>query len=230
MLPTFSERFKSVNAPQAPFQDEQHLEFSQSLLSNLMEGLGYFHGTSKVDASSALEYAETGKDFWVKASSVRSNAAVEEQSPLSAFQYGTFQAIVPSRILLDEDFHLQVILDWDMDLALEIVLSWLDLMDENGWIAREQILGPEARSKVPADFQTQYQHYTNPPTLFSVIQEFVARLSRKPSYPRAPSQYLSDPEAGEIFLTGDFPKVEETLRVVSSNIGWQHDKVSSSRS
>ena len=39
-----------------------------------------------------------------------------------------------------------------MDLALEVVSSWFDLMDENGWIAREQILGLEARSKIPPEF------------------------------------------------------------------------------
>ena len=34
---------------------------------------------------------------------------------------------------------------------------WLDLMDSEGWIPREQILGAEARSRVPAEFVQQYQ-------------------------------------------------------------------------
>ncbi len=37
-LSTFSKRFQSVYSPQEPFQDEQHMKFSQSLLSNLMGG------------------------------------------------------------------------------------------------------------------------------------------------------------------------------------------------
>jgi mannosyl-oligosaccharide glucosidase len=49
-------------------------------------------------------------------------------------------------------------------------------MDDDGWIAREQILGPEARSKVPAEFQVQYPHYANPPTLFFVIDDFIDKL------------------------------------------------------
>ena len=49
-------------------------------------------------------------------------------------------------------------------------------MDEDGWIAREQILGPEARSKVPEEFQVQYPHYANPPTLFFILQAFVDKL------------------------------------------------------
>jgi mannosyl-oligosaccharide glucosidase len=32
--------------------------------------------------------------------------------------------------------------------SLEILKSWINLIDENGWVAREQILGDEARSKV----------------------------------------------------------------------------------
>ncbi|KAL9105163.1 MAG: hypothetical protein Q9187_008791, partial [Circinaria calcarea] len=71
-LSTFSKRFQSVYSPQAPFQDEQHIKFSQSLLSNLMGGIGYFYGTSKVDVSFAPEYAETDQNFWEEAASARS--------------------------------------------------------------------------------------------------------------------------------------------------------------
>jgi mannosyl-oligosaccharide glucosidase len=68
--------------------------------------------------------------------------------------------------LRDEGFHLLHIGAWDNDfrcsvpyacneiyddflpLSLEILKSWIDLIDEDGWVAREQILGEEARSKV----------------------------------------------------------------------------------
>ena len=48
----------------------------------------------------------------------------------------------------DEGFHLLLIGAWDNDLGLDILRSWIDLIDEDGWVAREQILGEEARSKV----------------------------------------------------------------------------------
>lgn len=32
--------------------------------------------------------------------------------------------------------------------SLEILKDWIGLIDEDGWVAREQILGDEARSKV----------------------------------------------------------------------------------
>src|SRR4051812_45399721 len=33
-------------------------------------------------------------------------------------------------------------------VSLDIIKSWISMIDENGWVAREQILGAEARSKV----------------------------------------------------------------------------------
>jgi mannosyl-oligosaccharide glucosidase len=60
--------------------------------------------------------------------------------------------------------------------SLQIVKSWLNLMDEDGWIAREQILGDEARTKVPAEFRVQYPHYANPPTLFMVLETLIDKL------------------------------------------------------
>jgi len=54
-------------------------------------------------------------------------------------------------------------------------------MDEDGWIGREQILGQEARSKVPQEFQIQYPHYANPPTLFLIFESLVDKLQSKAS-------------------------------------------------
>jgi mannosyl-oligosaccharide glucosidase len=52
-------------------------------------------------------------------------------------------------------------------------------MDEDGWIGREQILGEESRSKVPAEFQMQFPHYANPPTLLMPISAFIERLKKQ---------------------------------------------------
>lgn len=52
-------------------------------------------------------------------------------------------------------------------------------MDDDGWIGREQILGPEARSKVPQEFQVQYPHYANPPTLFLIFESLIDKLQSK---------------------------------------------------
>lgn len=64
---------------------------------------------------------------------------------------------------------------------LEILKSWFNLMDEDGWIAREQIIGTEARSKVPPEFTIQYPHYANPPTLFMALEAFLDKLNQNQS-------------------------------------------------
>ena len=208
-MSAFGKSFESVYAPQSPFQDEQHIKFSQSLLSNLMGGIGYFSGKSKVDVSSASGYTETSPNFWEKAPSAQSRDLVEEQGPYQLFSAVPSRPFFPRGFLWDEGFHLLVILDWDMDLALEIVSNWFRLMDDNGWIAREQILGQESRSKVPQEFQTQYPHYANPPTLFLVVEAFVAKLSGKVSYSGASSRHLSDPTAGKAFLKAIYPRMKK---------------------
>ena len=48
----------------------------------------------------------------------------------------------------DEGFHLLHIGAWDNALSLEILKDWVNLIDEDGWVGREQILGEEARSRV----------------------------------------------------------------------------------
>ena len=61
------------------------------------------------------------------------------------------------------------LLNYDSDLVLEITKSWFNLIDEDGWIAREQILGKELRSRVPAEFVVQSPQIVNPPTLTLVL-------------------------------------------------------------
>lgn len=91
-------------------------------------------------------------------------------------------------------------------------------MDDDGWIAREQILGAEARSKVPEDFQVQYPHYANPPTLFFILEVFLDRLqanngtanTKRESYGRQDfsgiyTAHLDNPEAASQYLQNLYP-------------------------
>ena len=92
---------------------------------------------------------------------------------------------LPNLVSRDEGFHLLHIGQWDNDLSLEILKDWIDLIDENGWVAREQILGDEARSRVPAEFQTQVPTFANPPTLTMAVTDFIARLTAQNDGPSA---------------------------------------------
>lgn len=64
-------------------------------------------------------------------------------------------------------------------------------MDEDGWIGREQILGNEARSKVPVEFQVQYPHNANPPSLFLILEVLIDKLKEK-SPPKSTGDAFED--------------------------------------
>lgn len=116
-------------------------------------GIGFFFGASRVQSS----YNEAPIDYW---------------------ESGLFTA-VPSRsffprgFLWDEGFHNLLISQWDEELSMDIIGHWLDLMNSEGWIPREQILGGEARAKVPAEFVVQRNENANPPTFFLPLQSII---------------------------------------------------------
>ncbi|PQE21597.1 mannosyl-oligosaccharide glucosidase protein [Rutstroemia sp. NJR-2017a WRK4] len=217
---SFFDRFISKFDLTPPFNIESLQRFSAHMFSNLIGGLGYFHGDSVVDRSYAPEYEEENEGFWEEAAEARGRKAEKLEGPSELFTTVPSRPFFPRGFLWDEGFHLLPIADWDIDLTLEVVKSWFNLMDEDGWIGREQILGAEARSKVPAEFQVQYPHYANPPTLFFIIDAFISKLGAlngttsegKESLLNEPSvysSYLQSPEAGLQYLNDLYPKLKK---------------------
>ena len=180
----FDKKYQDVLKPQAPFTVSKYLEFSKSLFSNLIGGIGYFYGDSVVDRSYASEYDEENEGFWQEAAEARARNAQKLEGPYELFTAVPSRPFFPRGFLWDEGFHLLPILDWDPELTMQILSSWFNLMDEDGWIGREQILGNEARSKVPAEFQVQYPHYANPPTLFMAVEALLDKAEKKGSADR----------------------------------------------
>lgn len=173
---SFGERFSSVFDLKAPYTAEKYQIFGKSMFSNLIGGIGYFQGHQLIDRSYADEYEEDNEGFWEDTAEARARKAQQLEGPYELFTSVPSRPFFPRGFFWDEGFHLIPIADWDIDLTLEIVKSWYNTMDSDGWIPREQILGPEARSKVPPEFQVQYPHYANPPTLFLIIEDFMERL------------------------------------------------------
>jgi len=194
----FQEKWKQTYSPKAPFLGAKYSEFSQSLLANLMGGIGYFYGNNSVSVSSPQDSTQEKEKS-------HTNIEAETRGPYQLFTSVPSRPFFPRGFLWDEGFHLQVILEWDMDLALSILQSWFSLMDEDGWIAREQILGGEAESKVPPEFRVQYREHANPPTLFLVVGGFVDRLERGVVYEGRPSRYLGDEGEGREYLRAIYP-------------------------
>ncbi|KAJ9603376.1 Processing alpha glucosidase I [Cladophialophora chaetospira] len=174
---SFKKKFTEVFKPLPPFTKSAYTDFSETMFSNLFGGIGYFYGDSLVDRSYAPEYDEDNEGFWEETADARARAEIVKDPAVELFTSVPSRPFFPRGFLWDEGFHLVPIVDWDLDVTIDIVKSWFNLIDQEGWIAREQILGAEARSKVPAEFQVQYPHYANPPTLFLIIDILIDKLS-----------------------------------------------------
>ena len=177
----FKQKFERAFTFQAPFDDNKYLAFAKEMYSNLVGGIGYFYGTHIVDRSYAEEYEETEEKFWEAASEKlkEGGSMATEEGPFELFTMVPSRSFFPRGFYWDEGFHLIPVLEYDSDLVLEIMKSWFFKLDSDGWIAREQILGPEARSKVPQEFQVQYPHYANPPTLMLLLSRIVSKISER---------------------------------------------------
>ncbi|GLB35277.1 putative glycosyl hydrolase family 63 N-terminal domain [Lyophyllum shimeji] len=192
LVASYDERFRSVFPYPSDYakEKEQSLEaFSKASTSNLMGGVGYFYGTSIINRKFSYEWDEdedatsnTGQDE--DGQEVQPGARLTE--PKALLTATPSRSFFPRGFYWDEGFHLLHIGRWDNDFSLEILKDWIALIDEDGWVAREQILGEEARSKVPQEFQTQVPNYANPPTLAMAVTAFISRL-KATTDSRAPS-------------------------------------------
>ncbi|RIB03101.1 Glycoside Hydrolase Family 63 protein [Gigaspora rosea] len=170
-LKDFDMKFENTFGLASKGFDDGQVHFAQTMLSNLIGGIGYFYGSSIVDKS-YTDVDENEEFFWDN----RRQADPKLTPPSALFSATPSRPFFPRGFYWDEGFHQLIIGNWDNDLSLDIIKHWTSLIDNDGWVAREQILGEEARSKVPPEFQTQYPHYANPPTLLMAIEAFIERL------------------------------------------------------
>lgn len=160
---TFHHKFESIfHIKEKGFSDEED-SFAKAALSNMIGGIGYFYGSSKVESP----YTRGPVPYW--------KAPLYTAVPSRSF--------FPRGFLWDEGFHGLLISTWDLDIELDIICHWFDLMNVEGWIPREQILGQEALSKVPEEFVIQRNSNANPPTFFVtlqfILQNFAFRLTEE---------------------------------------------------
>lgn len=130
--------------------------------------------------------------------------------PSSLLSFTPSRSFFPRGFLWDEGFHLLPIIEWDVDLAISVLNSWLGQMNEDGWIAREQILGAEARSRVPEEFQVQYPHHANPPTFLAlVLPALLAKLTSASPYNGHQSKYITSHTERTNLLQSLFPALSQ---------------------
>ncbi|XP_077227087.1 mannosyl-oligosaccharide glucosidase GCS1-like isoform X2 [Tasmannia lanceolata] len=136
--------------------DSESMIVGRAAIGNLLGGIGYFYGSSKIalPKDSNLENGNSFVPYW----------------PAALYTAVPSRSFFPRGFLWDEGFHQLLIWRWDIGICLDIIGHWLDLMNIDGWIPREQILGAEALSKVPEEFVLQHPTNGNPPTLFLVLR------------------------------------------------------------
>ncbi|KAH9314208.1 hypothetical protein KI387_022835, partial [Taxus chinensis] len=136
--------------------NEEAMVVGRAAISNLIGGIGYFFGQSRISVP--------------KESRERVGSDIALYWPAALYTAVPSRSFFPRGFLWDEGFHQLLICRWDLHMCLDIMGHWLDLMNIDGWIPREQILGAEALSKVPEEFVPQYTTNANPPTLFLVLR------------------------------------------------------------
>ncbi|TFK26380.1 glucosidase I [Coprinopsis marcescibilis] len=175
LVEAYNQRFRAKlpHPSDYPVEQRDKLEsFSKAVTSNLFGGVGYFYGTSMVDKKFSYEWDEEESTD----GDVPTESGAKLTEPKALLTATPSRSFFPRGFYWDEGFHLLHIGQIDNDFSLEILKHWVDLIDDNGWVAREQILGEEARSKVPAEFQTQVPNYANPPTLAMAVTAFIDRF------------------------------------------------------
>jgi Glycosyl hydrolase family 63 C-terminal domain len=136
-----------------PSWTNDQIQTAQYALGNMLGSISYMHGKSQI-------YDHETKSI----------------------RYGPMTAgwtIVPDRpdhaqgYLWDDGFHQQLVHFWDMDWSLEILRSWYDKTDGQGWIPRQLIIGDPARWSARPSSWPQVPGTANPPSHHWVLQSLL---------------------------------------------------------
>ncbi|KAJ1407359.1 Six-hairpin glycosidase superfamily [Sesbania bispinosa] len=153
----FDEKFEKI-FNLAGKVDSESISVGKAAVGNLIGGIGYFYGQSKI------------------ALNLREHVSYVSYWPAELYTAVPSRSFFPRGFLWDEGFHQLLIWRWDIHISLDIIGHWLDLLNVDGWIPREQILGAEALSRVPEEFVPQHPTNGNPPTLFLALSDIMNGL------------------------------------------------------
>ncbi|QCD83381.1 mannosyl-oligosaccharide glucosidase [Vigna unguiculata] len=157
----FDEKFEEIFNLEEKV-DSESISVGKAAVGNLLGGIGYFYGQSKIAVS--------------RTDNLRDHVNYISYWPAELYTAIPCRPSFPRGFLWDEGFHQLIIWRWDIHISLDIIGHWLDLMNADGWIPREQILGDEALSRVPEEYVPQHPTNGNPPTLFLALSEIINGL------------------------------------------------------
>ncbi|KZS99305.1 glycoside hydrolase [Sistotremastrum niveocremeum HHB9708] len=225
-IPAFKESYTRRFAETFPLSgafNSSYRSFSQDITANLLGGIGYFYGDSILDKAFVEEWDEDEESM-----NDGSRTGEPTRAPPRELLTATpSRSFFPRGFYWDEGFHLLHIGPWDNDLSLEILRDWIKLIDDNGWVGREQILGEEARSRVPPQFQAQYPTHANPPTLAMAVTAMIGRLREAshsldndlnvgsmqeplaiPRSGKPGNRYIDSPQLAQDYLRSIYPQLK----------------------
>ncbi|KAG0341939.1 Processing alpha glucosidase I [Podila humilis] len=202
----FDAKFESTFQLKKQGVSESMANFAKATFSNLIGGMGYFYGSSIVDESPT--YEEGQSEHLEGPVARRPQPDPQFTDPASLFTAVPSRSFFPRGFYWDEGFHQILIGQWDNDLSLEVIESWFNRQDSDGWVQREQILGEEARSRVPKEFQVQYPEHANPPTLLTAINGYLDRLQDTTVSTHDVTNARLDPQQAQLFLAKLYPKLK----------------------
>lgn len=115
-LMKYSDYFEKVFEQKFKLRKKGHstdeILFAQATLSNLLGGIGYFHGASLVTS----DLIKTPVKYW--------ESSLYTSVPSRSF--------FPRGFLWDEGFHQLLISQWDSTISVDVIGYWLDLMNMEG--------------------------------------------------------------------------------------------------
>ncbi|CAM9649573.1 unnamed protein product [Ectocarpus sp. 13 AM-2016] len=172
---SFSEQFRERFSLEDKGFEERDVAAAKAALSNMLGGMGYFTGRSAVRGA--------GRD-----------GGNEVSFETSLFTAVPSRSFFPRGFLWDEGFHQLLVSAWDRTTSVDVLGHWLSVMHvhdtagevagvgcSGGWLPREQILGEEARRRVPEAFVAQDVSVANPPTLLLVVEKLLSDLPERSS-------------------------------------------------
>ncbi|EGG23802.1 glycoside hydrolase family 63 protein [Cavenderia fasciculata] len=146
--------------PVNKFVTDEYRKFGKIVLSNMFGGIGFWSGN--------IQYRDP----------ITNKIQIAPDSTL----FGTTpsRAIFGRPFLWDEGLHQLVVGHFDSDMSLEILSSWLNTMDANGWIAHDQILDREIASFALENNKNedivQSPRVLNPPTILMAIDRLIDQV------------------------------------------------------
>lgn len=157
------------------------VEMGEMALSNMVGGMGFWTGRYiTIDPEIDAKADRTGQQIDPH---VGLQHSVETDFAISLFSGVPSRAKFPRGFLWDEGFHQLLMSKWDAEISKDVIAHWLlhAKVAATGWIPREQILGEEARERVPREFVPQHPTHANPPSMVLPVQDFALEAAASKS-------------------------------------------------